>query len=81
MAEATGTALESVEWILMRAMSNGLIKGVIDGVEGKVHVSWIMPRVLLPEQVEQMRKGLERWSESVGETLKEVRSATPEFAS
>ena len=65
----------------MKAMSNGLIKGVIDGVEKKVHISWIMPRVLLPEQIERMRQGLESWSKSVGETLAEVRSAAPTFAS
>lgn len=35
-----------VELLLMKAMSLQLVKGVIDEVEEKVHVNWILPRFL-----------------------------------
>ena len=35
----------------MRALSLGLVKGVIDEVDQKVHMTWVQPRVLNTEQV------------------------------
>ena len=40
-----------VELLLMRAMSLGLMRGVIDGVTQTIDVSWIRPRVLQPIQL------------------------------
>lgn len=35
----------------MKALSLGLVKGSIDEVEGKVHMTWVQPRVLDRDQV------------------------------
>lgn len=43
--------LDKVEFLVMKALSNGLIRGSIDQVKQIVHVNWIQPRVLSLEQV------------------------------
>lgn len=35
----------------MKALSLGLVKGSIDEVERKVHMTWVQPRVLDRDQV------------------------------
>ena len=49
--------------MLMRAMSLGLIKGVIDGVEELVSVTWVQPRVLDKGQLSLLHDQLGAWSE------------------
>jgi len=70
---------EQVEWLLMRAMSLGLIKGVIDEVAQDVNVSWVQPRVLNQEQIKQLAVRLEGWGGKVQETLGFVEEQTPEL--
>ena len=52
-----------VEWVLMRAMSLGLIKGIIDGVDGTVNVTWVQPRVLDTKQLSLLNDQLGLWNE------------------
>ena len=40
-----------VELLVVRAISLNLVKGVIDEVDEKVHMTWVQPRVLNTEQV------------------------------
>eukprot|EP00511_Aplanochytrium_stocchinoi_P002334 CAMPEP_0204837244 /NCGR_PEP_ID=MMETSP1346-20131115/27316_1 /ASSEMBLY_ACC=CAM_ASM_000771 /TAXON_ID=215587 /ORGANISM="Aplanochytrium stocchinoi, Strain GSBS06" /LENGTH=377 /DNA_ID=CAMNT_0051972551 /DNA_START=301 /DNA_END=1431 /DNA_ORIENTATION=+ len=61
IAEATQLESDHVEWLLMRAMSKGLIKGKIDGVERQVQISWLKPRVLDKEQLEILDNKLTEW--------------------
>ena len=37
--------------MVIRALSLNLVKGVIDEVDEKVHMTWVQPRVLNNEQV------------------------------
>ena len=37
--------------LVMKALSLGLVKGSIDQVDAKVHMTWVQPRVLDREQV------------------------------
>jgi 26S proteasome regulatory subunit N9 len=68
-----------VEWLLMRAMSLGLIKGVIDEVAQSVNITWVQPRVLNQDQVKQLASRLQDWGAKVDSTLRYVEDETVEL--
>ena len=47
IASATSLPLAQVEWLLMRAMSLGLLRGSIDEIDQVVHISYIKVRLLM----------------------------------
>ena len=47
-----------VELLVVRAISLNLVKGVIDEVDEKVHMTWVQPRVLNTEQVIILQFGI-----------------------
>ena len=51
IAEEAQLPVGEVELLVMRALSLGLVKGSIDQVEAKVHMTWVQPRVLDRDQV------------------------------
>jgi 26S proteasome regulatory subunit N9 len=72
--------IEDVEWLLMKAMSLGLIKGEIDQVDQMVKVTWMKPRILDPQRVQIMRDSLDKWKAKVQTNLKDLESKTSEIA-
>lgn len=76
IAAETQLPLGEVELLVMRALSLGLVKGSIDQVEGKVHMTWVQPRVLDRDQLGTMQKKLEMWCQDVHnmENLVEVKA-------
>jgi len=64
----------------MRALSLGLIKGIIDEVDQTVRVSWVQPRVLQTSQIAMMTERLKSWCGTVDTTLTMLDSLTPEFS-
>lgn len=40
----------------MKALSVGLVKGSIDEVDGRVHMTWVQPRVLDLQQVRPLEQ-------------------------
>jgi 26S proteasome regulatory subunit N9 len=50
-----------VEWVLMRAMSLGLLRGSLDEVAGTVNVTWVQPRVLNVAQIARLSEQLGVW--------------------
>eukprot|EP00947_MAST-08B_sp_MAST-8B-sp1_P006652 g6652.t1 len=75
IAAATKLPGEQVEWLLMKAFSDGLVRGTIDEVAQSVDVSWVQPRVLEPVQIETMLSKVTSWKDRVGETMKFVEGA------
>ncbi|KAL5010475.1 hypothetical protein ScPMuIL_012780 [Solemya velum] len=75
---ASETRLHSneVEMLVMKALSLGLVKGSLDEVDQKVHMTWVQPRVLDLNQISTMQKRLEQWSTDVNqmECLLEVKA-------
>ncbi|KAL3883921.1 hypothetical protein ACJMK2_030147 [Sinanodonta woodiana] len=54
-----------VELLVMKALSLGLVRGSLDEVDRKVHLTWVQPRVLDLDQISTMQKRLEQWCEDV----------------
>lgn len=79
IAEVTRLPVDQVEWLVMRALSLGLIKGSIDQVDGIVRVSWVQPRVLDNSQLAELVSRLDSWGKKVNSTLLYVEEQTPEL--
>ncbi|KAG1361997.1 26S proteasome non-ATPase regulatory subunit 13 [Cocos nucifera] len=62
IAEQTRLSIEDVEYLIMKSLSVHLIEGIIDQVEGTVHVSWVQPRVLGISQIKSLRGRLDAWA-------------------
>jgi 26S proteasome regulatory subunit N9 len=58
----TQVPLSQVEWVLMSALSLELIRGNIDEVSQVIEVSWVLPRVLEPDQLQLLAKQVAVWS-------------------
>jgi 26S proteasome regulatory subunit N9 len=65
IAKETTLPVEQIELLIMKALSQGLVKGRIDQVSGVVDMTWVQPRVLDKDQVKVMMKKIESWSLSV----------------
>jgi 26S proteasome regulatory subunit N9 len=74
VASALRVPAETVEALAMRAMSLKLVRGHLDGVEERVVVTWVQPRVLDTNQVAKMKQRLDEWTTNVKETLMFVES-------
>lgn len=79
IAETTRISIEQVDWVLIRAMSIGLIRGSIDEVSQTVNVSWVQPRVLDKEQLYLLRDQLSDWTDRVKNMLVTVEDQTLEL--
>ncbi|AES95660.1 putative proteasome component (PCI) domain-containing protein [Medicago truncatula] len=79
IAERTKLSIENVEHLLMKSLSVHLIEGIIDQVEGTVHVSWVQPRVLGIEQIKSLRDRLDGWTGKVHTALLSIEAETPDL--
>ncbi|KAM3268126.1 26S proteasome non-ATPase regulatory subunit 13 B [Capsicum chacoense] len=79
IAERTRLSVEDVEYLLMKSLSVHLIEGIIDQVEGTVHVSWVQPRVLGILQIKSLRDRLDSWVDKVHTALLSVEAETPDL--
>ncbi|KAK1285952.1 hypothetical protein QJS10_CPB20g01198 [Acorus calamus] len=79
IAERTNLSIEDVEYLLMKSLSVHLIEGIIDQVDGTVHVSWVQPRVLGIPQIISLRTRLDDWMGKVHTALTSVEEETPDL--
>jgi len=79
IAEQTKLSIEDVEYLLMKSLSVHLIEGIVDQVEGTVHVSWVQPRVLGIPQIKSLRDRLDGWLDKVHTALLSVEAETPDL--
>lgn len=79
IASATRIPLSQVEWVLMRAMSLGLVKGIIDQVEGTVNVTWVQPKVLGKDSMKLLVEQLGSWTDRVNTALVTIEDQTHEL--
>ncbi|KDP30362.1 hypothetical protein JCGZ_17091 [Jatropha curcas] len=79
IADRTKLSVEDVEHLLMKSLSVHLIEGIIDQVEGTVHVSWVQPRVLGIPQIKSLRDRLDNWLDKVHTALLSIEAETPDL--
>lgn len=72
---------KEVEYLLMRALSLGLISGTIDNVDEVIHISRVQPRVLTREPIGEMANRLQTWCRNVSSALQDVESEAKELVS
>lgn len=68
ISERISIPLDQVEWVVMRALSLGLIKGTMDQVDQNVDVTWVMPRVLDEKQMAELATRFGEWAVKVSKT-------------
>ena len=55
------TEEDKIEFISMKALSHGLIKGYIDQADRKLYVTWIQPKYLGKEKIGVMKERINAW--------------------
>ena len=63
------TEEDKIEFIAMKALSLGLIKGYIDQVERKLIVNWIQPKYLDKEKISLMQERFTAWIDKAQKVL------------
>lgn len=71
--------LAGVEWLLMKAMAKGLLRGEIDQVEGVVVFNYVQPRVLDRSRLEQIKGRIKTWQSTVGAVLRDLETNSKEL--
>lgn len=66
IAQATTLPVDQVEMLIMKALSQGLVRGRIDEVQSTVTLTWVQPRVLDSSQLASMLQKIGGWVQSVG---------------
>ena len=69
ICKACLTEEDKIEYISMKALSHGLIKGYIDQVEKKLVVNWIQPKYLEKQKIVLMQDRLNAWIEKAQKVL------------
>merc|ERR1712154_612981 len=77
IAERLEISVDQVEWVIMRAFSVKLMEGTMDQVEGTVLVTWILPRILTPDQMTDLSARFGEWAAKVSRTKDYVQEQTP----
>lgn len=72
ISQATKVPLDQVEFLLIRAMSCKIIRGIIDQVDGSITVNWIQPRLLDKSQIGDLHTAISTWNKKVSHTLEIV---------
>lgn len=65
IARETRLPLNEIELLIMKALSQGLVKGAIDQVGETVNMTWVQPRVLDRTQISHMVNRLDVWCKQV----------------
>ncbi|KAF7286681.1 regulatory particle non-ATPase 9 [Rhynchophorus ferrugineus] len=61
ISNETKLPVNEIELLVMKALSQGLVKGAIDQVANTVNMTWVQPRVLDRTQIASMVERLNEW--------------------
>mmetsp|Transcript_19291 Transcript_19291/g.35460 ORF Transcript_19291/g.35460 Transcript_19291/m.35460 type:complete len:345 (-) Transcript_19291:3328-4362(-) len=79
VAQTFRTTEDDAEYLLMKAMAKGLIKGEIDEVERKVKVSYILPRALDSEHLALLQRRVVDWKASIQQVVNHLEDQAKEL--
>lgn len=68
--------MNQVEFLVIKALSSGLIKGYIDEVENRVVVNWVQPKYLDREKIAILHDRLDQWISKAGKVLGSFQEAS-----
>ncbi|GAA5838152.1 hypothetical protein JCM3766R1_001841 [Sporobolomyces carnicolor] len=69
--------IDEVEHLVMKALALKLIRGTLDQPSSTVTISWVQPRVLDRQQIDQLKTRLVEWSDKVEAVALHARSQAP----
>jgi len=79
IAEETHLPQDEVEHLVMKALSLKLIRGTLDQVDQKAHITWVQPRVLSRNQIGQLADRLDAWCGKLAKVEQFIHDQTPEL--
>jgi len=65
IAAQTKIPVDQVEFLVMRALAKGLVKGSIDQVDRTVNLTWVQPRVLDKDQLKTLMSKISNLNSSI----------------
>ena len=80
IANVAALPIEEVELLVMKALSLGLVKGTIDEVDQKVHLTWVQPRVLDRTQIAHLKSKIDSWCREVRKIEHLLQDKAQDFA-
>ncbi len=69
IATKSGRQLQDVEFLLLKALGHGLVRGTIDEVNQVISINWVQPRVLDKKQVGMLKDKVGQWLKQVETTI------------
>ncbi|KAG5985318.1 hypothetical protein E4U55_006798 [Claviceps digitariae] len=75
IAQETKVQQNEIEHLFMKALSLGLLRGMIDQVDQVAYVTWVQPKVLDMNQINSMRQRLLEWDSNVNQLGHWIESA------
>eukprot|EP00485_Elphidium_margaritaceum_P023499 CAMPEP_0202712120 /NCGR_PEP_ID=MMETSP1385-20130828/33410_1 /ASSEMBLY_ACC=CAM_ASM_000861 /TAXON_ID=933848 /ORGANISM="Elphidium margaritaceum" /LENGTH=425 /DNA_ID=CAMNT_0049372057 /DNA_START=42 /DNA_END=1319 /DNA_ORIENTATION=+ len=71
----TQCSADKVEYLVMKAMSLKLLRGIIDETDRTVNVTWVKPSILDLKQIDGLNKKVQLWINKIEQTQKEIAPA------
>ncbi|XP_050316167.1 26S proteasome non-ATPase regulatory subunit 13 isoform X2 [Anthonomus grandis grandis] len=79
ISRETKLPINEIELLVMKALSQGLVKGSIDQVASTVNMTWVQPRVLDRSQISTMVERLNEWCTHVATMEKLIEGQASEI--
>lgn len=70
--EYTKCEEDNVEYLIIKAMSLNLIKGVVDEIDQTVNITWVKPAILDNKQIGALQEKVKLWIAKIEETQKNI---------
>ncbi|KAG6003848.1 hypothetical protein E4U21_001647 [Claviceps maximensis] len=75
ISRETKVQQNEIEHLFMKALSLGLLRGMIDQVDQIAYITWVQPKVLDMKQIDSMRQRLLEWDSNVNQLGHWIESA------